>query len=135
MRNYTKEEQKEYEIRIDSEMSKYYMKNDIIISLYKREWEIFKLVKELYPKAINHYYPKFLNKQHYDIYIPELNVAIEHQGKQHYEEIGFFGSLEEIQKRDKRKIKLSEENNIILIYWKYDEPINKKILEEKLKCT
>lgn len=62
-----------------------------------------------------------------DFYLPELNIAIECQGIQHFEPTNFFGSLktkdeqntkfEEIIQRDKLKKELCESHNIKLLYF------------------
>lgn len=37
-----------------------------------------------------HAHPSFLGRQHYDVYIPELKIALEYQGEQHFVPIPFF---------------------------------------------
>lgn len=68
----------------------------------------------------------WLGKQHLDFYLPECNIAIECQGRQHYEPVSFTsdkteetmeGNLEEIRRRDKRKMRLCKENGVNLIYF------------------
>lgn len=69
--------------------------------------------------VVQHASPDWLGRQHLDIFITELNIAIEYQGKQHTEPIAFFGGKEAFDKnveRDFRKMKLCEENNVILYY-------------------
>ena len=67
------------------------------------------------------------SKQRFDFYLPDYNIAIEYNGKQHYEEVNFFqGSLKCYQERDKKKRKYCQENNIQLIeipYYKTKEEI------------
>ena len=80
--------------------------------------------------------PSWLGQQRFDIYIPEKKVAIEYQGQQHYEPITFFGGEEGFQKtiqRDKRKLKLSKENGIRLLYWKYTTEINEASFKKFIK--
>lgn len=63
----------------------------------------------------------------FDFYLPNYNVAIEFQGKQHYESIDYFGGQEHlsyIQKHDKIKSEYCKQNNIRLLCIKYDEDIN-----------
>ena len=70
-------------------------------------------------KVIQHARLKFLGKQHLDIFIPSLKVAIEYQGMQHDEPIDYFGGLDAFLKnkeRDELKKKLCQENGIKLIY-------------------
>lgn len=106
------------------------------ISRWKPEVDLFKIVKKEYSNAIYQYRPKWLNSQSLDIFIPNLNIGIEYQGKQHYEPVTFFGGDEGYKKtveRDKRKEVLCKKNNINLIKWKYDEVINVQKLREKIK--
>ena len=130
---FDKKEYVEYLNKIKNIRNEFYVKNNIYIVKYVSEWDLYKLVKENYKSAIFQYSPPFLNRQRYDIYIPQLKLAIEYQGQQHYEQTDFFGPLEEIQERDKKKKKLSDENGVNIIYWKYDEKINKKNLDDKIK--
>lgn len=58
--------------------------------------------------------------QRFDFFIEELNLAIEYNGKQHYEEIKFFSNtLEETQNRDRKKAQYCKDNNIELIVIPY----------------
>lgn len=67
----------------------------------------------------------FLGKQRLDFYLPDYNIAIECQGKQHFIPVDFgsFGEkraeklLMENHERDLRKKKLCKENSIDLIYY------------------
>jgi len=68
---------------------------------------------------------KFIEKtstQSLDIFIPDKNVAIEYQGKQHFTPIDFFGGeigYYNTVERDIRKKNLCNKNNLILIYFTY----------------
>lgn len=71
----------------------------------------------------------------FDFYLPNCNICIEYQGKQHYEPIEYFGgekSLLYIQSHDKIKQDYCAEKNIQLIcipYWENtDEYLNKNLL-------
>lgn len=89
-----------------------------------RETQIYKILKENTDFIIKREYsPEFLGLLRYDFYIVELNIAVEWNGKQHYEPIDFFGgedSFNKTVKRDMRKRILSEKNGIKLIELKYD---------------
>lgn len=55
-----------------------------------------------------------------DFYIPSKNVAIECQGRQHFEPIDFFGGVDKFKeetKRDKEKKKQCMEHNVRLLYY------------------
>jgi len=56
--------------------------------------------------------------------LPDYNICIEFNGKQHYEPITFFGGEEGLKKqiiRDKIKTQYCDKNNIKLFIIKYDE--------------
>ena len=67
----------------------------------------------------------WLNKQTLDLYISSKRVAIECQGKQHFEVVDFSGknkeralkNFEENVERDERKKRLCEENGVRLLYF------------------
>lgn len=72
-------------------------------------------------EVIQHASPKWLAKQHLDIYFPQCNIGIEYQGIQHYKPIDFFGGQEAFEKtveRDIRKMNLCKKHNCYLIYVK-----------------
>lgn len=59
-------------------------------------------------------------KLSYDFYIPKRNIAIECQGRQHFELVNAFGGEEEFKKvleRDNNKKRLSKENGVKLVYF------------------
>lgn len=73
----------------------------------------------------------------YDIFISGINVAIEYQGKQHFEPVDFFGGEEAYKKtieRDKLKRKLSLENGIKLIYINYWEDVTTSLIKDKINA-
>lgn len=63
-----------------------------------------------------------------DFYLPQYNIAIECQGKQHFEKVKAFGegNLEAILKRDERKRQLCAENGVHLVYF-LDKKYNKYV--------
>ncbi len=81
---------------------------------------LFKQIQSAFKnhRVKKHASPRFLGRQHYDVYLPELKIALEYQGEQHFRPIPFFGGeagFIETQKRDRRKRKLSEDNGIYQI--------------------
>ena len=55
-----------------------------------------------------------------DFYLPEYNVAIEGQGKQHYSDKSKYsvnGEFQKIQERDLRKFNLCQENGVRVFYY------------------
>jgi len=66
----------------------------------------------------------------FDFYLPNKNLCIEYNGKQHYEANSFFGGEEgfkETRKRDNIKNKYCKNNNIKLIKIKYNKNIENEI--------
>lgn len=75
---------------------------------------------------------KYKSYLKFDFYLPELNICIEFDGKQHFKPNEFFGgdeALEETKIRDEIKNKYCENNNIKLIRIRYDECIDDKLTE------
>jgi very-short-patch-repair endonuclease len=86
------------------------------------------LKKNEYTNLIIEKQKKFhwLGKQSLDFYLPEHNIAIEYQGRQHFEPVDKFGGKKEFEKtknRDKRKRELCKKNGIKLLYFSFDEKI------------
>lgn len=70
------------------------------------------------------------------MYIPELNLAVEYQGKQHYVAVGLFDGeegLKKTQQRDKKKLKHSKANCVVIIYFSYKENLTEKLVQNRLK--
>ena len=72
----------------------------------------------------------------YDFYIPQCNLLIEFQGKQHESPIRHFGGEKQFstqQEHDKRKRKYAQQNNINLLeIWYYEIDNIKSILLQKI---
>ena len=82
-----------------------------------------KLVKDIDCEILFEYSPDFLERQRFDIYFPEYNIAVEYNGEQHYFPKDFFGGqsgFENILERDERKRNKCKENNCHLFELKYD---------------
>lgn len=78
-------------------------------------------IKEAFPtwNVYQHTSPKWLGRQHLDIFIPSISVGIEYQGDQHDQPVDFFGGQEAFEqnlKRDKRKLRLCKKNGVNLLY-------------------
>lgn len=106
------------------------------------EIRVFELTKRLYPKnkVVFQHRPYYLKTDYgsqlsYDIFIPNLDVAIEYQGKQHYEPVDFFGGKEtfiDTQRRDVLKAQLSHQHGIKLIYVNYWEEITTELIKKRI---
>lgn len=84
------------------------------------EKEIIKLLNE---EGINYeyrYHSEWLGKLELDFFLPDFSIAIECQGKQHYQSVKHFGGVERFIKqleRDKLKKKKCDEMGISLLYY------------------
>lgn len=105
----------------------------------KKEKQLYQIIREIYPgymdKVRYQYRDEWLGKSSLDIYIPELKLAIEYQGEQHFKPIDHIGgeyTLEENQRRDKQKAKICRKNNVKLILVNYYEPLTIEHIRKKL---
>ena len=106
---------------------------------------VLTLVKKIYPRlrVIPQHRPFFLKtkiggQMSYDIYIPHLHLAIEYQGKQHFEPVDFFGGLPSYLKtveRDALKLRLSIANGVRIVYINYTEAISRELISTKIKLA
>ena len=94
----------------------------IIKPKWKQELSLFHIVREQYPDTLYQYRPAWLGRQSLDLFIPSLQTAIEYQGIQHYQPVGFFGGEEALLQRrglDEQKKALCDKNGVRLIEWPY----------------
>ncbi len=67
---------------------------------------------------IHHGKPRWLKRQHVDIWFPKFKIGIEYHGEQHFKPIDFFGGQDGFvkgQERDERKRELFKKNGATLI--------------------
>lgn len=99
------------------------------------EVALMDLIRSIWPSALHQWRPAFLGLQSVDIYVPELELAIEYQGKQHYEPVELFGGQEGFEAtllRDQRKRALLSHHGVQLLEWRYDVPITHAELVSQL---
>jgi hypothetical protein len=99
---------------------------------------LFNYIDILFPnfKVKREASPPWLGNQRLDIFIPELNLAIEYQGEQHFKAVDIFGGKEGLKKnkeRDKDKLSKCKKNKIKLIYFTYKDNLSEKIVCSRLK--
>jgi hypothetical protein len=109
---------------------------------WKSETEIYAFIKELFVdyEVFRHHSPSWLAPMHLDVYVPELRLAIEYQGQQHYVPVNIFGGQEGFEKtkvRDTIKKKLCQKNKVYLLCIRHDdeepEKTIAKFIEKKWK--
>lgn len=112
------------------------------INRWKSEELVYNITRKLYKdyQVIYQYHPFFLQtdkgSMSYDIYICGLKIAIEYQGKQHFEPIDYFGgqeSYERQKERDRYKVERSKENGVRLVYINYWEDIVPDLIKKRVE--
>lgn len=101
------------------------------------EMKMFRLIQQRFADAELHSQCDWLRPQHLDCYVPSIKVGFEFQGQQHFEPVALFGGEEGLAKtkeRDRLKAKKCASNGVVLICWKYDEPLISETLVAKLKA-
>ncbi len=104
-------------------------------NIWKGEFQMYKLAKELYPDTQYQYHCEWLGRQSLDVYIPSISVGIEYQGIQHYKPIEHFGGENAYLRRvelDNQKRQLCAVNNVKLLEWRYDAPLTKNGLSKEI---
>ena len=113
-------------------------KRRLSISRWVREDELYGLVARLFPRNTirREASPSWLGQQRLDIYLPELKLAIEHQGEQHYRPVGAFGgeqAFPRTQERDERKRTLCQEHGVTVVDIRFDAPLTLPSLRSRLR--
>jgi hypothetical protein len=106
--------------------------NEIGIEGWKSEKSLFDIVKKHFKgfDVLRHAQPIWLEPQHLDIFLPELSLAIEYMGEQHYRPVEYFGGNEGFEAttaRDKRKAEICKKVGVNLVYVRFDDDIKKRI--------
>lgn len=99
------------------------------------EVALFDLIRTMWPSAVHQWRPAFLGMQSIDIHVPELRLAVEYQGHQHYEPVALFGGEEGFlltKSRDEKKRTLLQANNVRLLEWPYNAPITREELINRM---
>ena len=102
------------------------------------ETTLANIVRVIYPdyRIKTHYRPQWLDGLELDIYIEELNLGIEYQGKQHYQAVEYWGGEKQLQKQkehDIRKKRICREKGVTLLTINYDEQLTECYIRKRLK--
>lgn len=94
----------------------------------KSQTKLFEKLKKSFP-SLNILYEvgkkhiTWIGKQRFDIYIPDYNIAVEYNGKQHYDPVSIFGGelgFKITQERDEMKRQKCKDNECTLFEVRYD---------------
>jgi hypothetical protein len=108
------------------------------LSRWAREAELHRVVLTLFPshRVRREASPPWLGRQRLDIYLPDLRLALEHQGEQHYRPVDHFGgeaAHRRTVERDRQKKELCDANGVSLIYVRYDESLSQAHVRSRLR--
>jgi len=93
-------------------------------SYSKVQYLLFTLVKQIFPSTVCEFNYGFKHQQssqaglnyiEFDIFIPEVSLAIEYNGEYHYKSIALFNEVETVMKRDKRKEEICHMHGICVV--------------------
>lgn len=104
----------------------------------KLEMEVEKLLKDNAFEFTGQMKFDWLGSKSLDFYIPSLNVAIECQGRQHFEPVKAFGGEDEykrIVERDREKYNLCKVNGVKLLYYSHKSIFGKHELKHNVITT
>ena len=123
---------------MDIQTAKAEARRRLSISQWVREDELYQLTSKLFPTRTirREASPPWLGQQRLDIFLPELALAIEHQGEQHYYPIGVFGgeqAFAKTQERDERKRALCRENGVTVVDIRFNDPLTIPSLRSRLR--
>ena len=108
------------------------------LSRWVREASLYRSIREMFPnhRVLREASPEWLGRLRIDIYVPELKLAIEHQGEQHFRPVSAFGGEQAHQRgiqRDEIKREKCAQNGVELVEVRYDAPISKAALRQRLR--
>lgn len=95
------------------------------------EYALFRYLQKYVGDAMYQYQVAWLGSQSIDIFLPSQNIAIEYQGKQHFEAVEMFGGQEALTRtveRDKRKRQLCADNGVVLLEWPYTTSVDEETI-------
>lgn len=101
------------------------------------ETQLYKVVCRMYADqdVLQRHRPSWLEGLELDIYIPDLSLAFEYQGQQHFYPVEAWGgkeAFEALQERDARKAHLCVENSVRLVTIDYTEPLIESHIRARL---
>ncbi|MBA3611651.1 MAG: hypothetical protein H0W49_01790 [Nitrospirales bacterium] len=108
------------------------------LSRWIQEAELYRMIKQIFPNELvfREASPFWLGRQRLDVFLPQLGLALEYQGKQHFEAVEVFGGAETFKRtleRDALKERLCKENAIELVYIKFSDPLTLPSLRHRLR--
>ena len=109
-------------------------KREIGATTWISENQFYQLLRRLLKgmEVQQHARPTWLRAQHFDIYVPEVGIAVEYMGEQHYKPLEFFGgeaAFNLVAQRDQRKAELCRSHGVELLHVRFDEDVGARARE------
>ena len=126
-----------HDLGVDEKTARREVMHILNLNRWVRESALYGVIRELFPdqRVLREASPDWLGRMRIDIFLPELKLAIEHQGEQHYRPIPMFGGEEahaRVVERDTLKRKLCLENGVSVIDVRFDATITKSAIKQRL---
>lgn len=123
---------------LDEQTARAEVQQQLGLSRWVNEAEMYRIVKLLFPdhQVFREASPPWLGRQRIDVFLPQIPLALEYQGAQHFEAVGVFGGDEALVRtieRDALKKRLCEENRVELVYVKHSDPLTVASLKNRLR--
>lgn len=121
---------------IENEIRRKYGLKDVG-DYWTNETKLFNIIEKFFPnmKVERHFRPYYLKGLELDIFIEDLKLGLEYQGKQHFEPVKHWGGKKahaELKKRDTKKKKLCKSLGISILYFKHSEIISADLVKNKI---
>lgn len=100
------------------------------------ETQLFRILEAEFTQTnvLQHGSPQWLGRQHFDIWFPDWQIAVEYHGIQHFQPVDFFGgdaAFEKNVERDKRKLNLARQHGVTLFVVTAEDDIS--VLVQKIR--
>jgi len=123
---------------LDERTARAEVQQQLGLSRWIREAEMYQALKQIFPDdlVLREASPPWLGRQRLDVFLPQRNLAFEHQGEQHYQPVSAFGGHEALARtieRDALKKRLCDENSVELVYVRFSDPLSVTSLKHRLR--
>lgn len=127
-----------FDLKVDKRTAKAEIQHVLGLSRWQRESALYGHVRDLFPdcQVLREASPEWLGRMRIDIYVPELCLAVEHHGEQHYRPVAVFGGEEAHRRaveRDELKRKLCAENGVEVVDFRFDAELTKASVKHRLR--